>query len=132
MHNRAGFTQYSSFSPQSKNITFNDVQFVKMCHGAKIQNALSQKNWSYHRPYQNNSRWELQHSKRSWECLSTLHQLILIISQSCPNGLIHFSRWNLKTVFDTFLHITHHWKWHFWIQGWINYIEWNLHGIKQI
>ena len=36
----------SSFSPQFKYNTFNDVQFVKMCHGAKIQNALSQNNWS--------------------------------------------------------------------------------------
>ena len=39
----------------AKNSTFNDVQFVKMCHRAKIQNALSQNNRWYHRRYQNNS-----------------------------------------------------------------------------
>ena len=33
---------------------------------------------------------------------------------------------------DTFLQIVHHWKCYFWIEDWMNYIVWNLHGIKKI
>ena len=33
---------------------------------------------------------------------------------------------------DTFLQIVHHWKFYFWIENWMNYIVWNMHGIKKI